>query len=155
MVYGHVARKSSRPKSCRPKPELCRPIFIVMSPEILSCVIHRKIKLDNAKQCRNQHVLFVSNNKFCAASTKTIDDSDRTQLSALILTCAKCFATCSSVRLIHWKTQNILVRSSYFENCLWQNTSKYKTKTVRIVSSQVLQILGSVFTRTMRYSRYR
>ena len=26
-LYGQVARKSSRPKSCRPKPELCRPIF--------------------------------------------------------------------------------------------------------------------------------
>ena len=37
-VAGQVARKSSRPKSYRPEPELCRPKCIVMSPEILSHV---------------------------------------------------------------------------------------------------------------------
>ena len=37
-VTGQVARKSSRPKSFRQKPESCRPKFIVMSPEILSHV---------------------------------------------------------------------------------------------------------------------
>ena len=46
MVYGQVARKSSRPKSCRPKPESCCPKFIVMSPEILSHVAR------NPKSCR-------------------------------------------------------------------------------------------------------
>ena len=37
-LTGQVARKSSRPKSCRLKPQSCRPKFIVMSPEILSHV---------------------------------------------------------------------------------------------------------------------
>ena len=32
-VYSQVARESSRPKSCRPKPESCCPKFLVMSPE--------------------------------------------------------------------------------------------------------------------------
>ena len=31
--YSLVARESSRPKSCRPKPETCCPKFLVMSPE--------------------------------------------------------------------------------------------------------------------------
>ena len=35
QVTRQVARKSSRPKSRRPKPESCCPKFIVMSPEIL------------------------------------------------------------------------------------------------------------------------
>ena len=30
-LYGQVARKSSRPKSCRSKPESCRPIFWVLT----------------------------------------------------------------------------------------------------------------------------
>ena len=37
-VTGQVARKSSRPKSCRPERESCCPKFIVMSPEIVSSV---------------------------------------------------------------------------------------------------------------------
>ena len=44
-LYGQVARKSSRPKSCRPKPESCRPKFIVMSPDILSHVARNFIML--------------------------------------------------------------------------------------------------------------
>ena len=43
--YGQVARKSSRPKSCRPKPESCRPKFIVLSPDILSHVARNFIML--------------------------------------------------------------------------------------------------------------
>ena len=53
---GQVARKSSRPKSCRPKPESCRPKFIVISescrpkfivmqPDILSRVARNFIIL--------------------------------------------------------------------------------------------------------------
>ena len=38
MVYGQVARKSSRPKSCRPTPESCCSKFIVMLLEIHSHV---------------------------------------------------------------------------------------------------------------------
>ena len=38
VTAGQVARKSSRPKSCRPEPESCCPKFAVMSPEILSHV---------------------------------------------------------------------------------------------------------------------
>ena len=36
LVYGQVARKSSRPKLCRPKSESCRPKCFVKSPEMLS-----------------------------------------------------------------------------------------------------------------------
>ena len=47
--HEQVARKSSRPKSYRPEPELCRPKYIVMSPEILSHVarnFYRVYKLE-------------------------------------------------------------------------------------------------------------
>ena len=40
---------------------------------------------------------FLTINSVLSASTKTINDSYRTQLSALTLTFSKCFATCSSV----------------------------------------------------------
>ena len=61
-------------------------------------ICNRVIKLENAKQCWNQHVLFVLTiNSALSAPTKPIKDSDQTQLSALILTCSKCFATLSSV----------------------------------------------------------
>ena len=86
-----------------------------MSPEILSCVIHREIKLENAKQCRNQHVLVVSNNKFCVIDRRFRSNA----IIGAYLNLLKMFRylfECYSV--IHWKTQNILVRSSYFENCL-------------------------------------
>ena len=43
--YGQVARKSSRPKSCRLKPESCRPKFIIMLPNILSHVAQNFIML--------------------------------------------------------------------------------------------------------------
>ena len=48
-VTGQVARKSSRPKSYRPEIKLCRPKYIVMSPEILSHVarnFYRVYKLE-------------------------------------------------------------------------------------------------------------
>ena len=48
-LYVQVARKSSRPKSCRPKPESCRPKFIVMSPDILSHVARNFIMLKDSK----------------------------------------------------------------------------------------------------------
>ena len=49
-VTGQVARKSSRPKSCRPKPESCRPKYIVMSPDILSHVARNFIDCINLKK---------------------------------------------------------------------------------------------------------
>ena len=50
MVYGQVARMSSRPKSCRPKPESCCPKFIVVSLEILSHVARSFIECLNLKK---------------------------------------------------------------------------------------------------------
>ena len=46
-VYGQVARKSSRPKLCFPKSELCHPKFLVKSPEMLSHVARNFITLNN------------------------------------------------------------------------------------------------------------
>ena len=46
----HLARKSSRPKSYRPKPESRCPKYIVMSPEIPSHVARNFIECINLKK---------------------------------------------------------------------------------------------------------
>ena len=61
-VYGQVARKSSRPKLCLPKSELCHPKFLVKSPEMLSHAARNFITLSNtlASLLHLYHAFFVS-----------------------------------------------------------------------------------------------
>ena len=54
QVTGQVARKSYRPKTCRPEPESCRPKFMVMSPEILSRVARNFIECLIWKKSNNR-----------------------------------------------------------------------------------------------------
>ena len=121
MVYGQVARKLSRPKSCRPKPESCCPNFIVMSPEILSHVVINFIECLNLKKSNilmltreTQVVRFAvvwyygdSNPKTEHGNKKNYSNISYSMVLTVVVLSVEAFCferRFTSLRLEHWKT---------------------------------------------------